>query len=343
MKSIALTQTLPNGRQIALQQNESEVSLLVDGHLSVSMQMTTCRDNIMTVHLLDIGLTDSDAAASLLGVALHAFFDSKLTLRDIEVSLGERGDLRKPLLELGVAVVAQESAGTVISRRAMLRQIPELWLPQSRLHPFPLNYTMTEGKRHPIRASVATGEVYRRHLQELAATLSFRTVDVDGDLEIFHAWHNNPRISAFWELAGSKDMHHDYLKKVTADAHMHPLFGCFDGEPFGYFEIYWAKEDRIAPYYEVDDYDRGVHMLVGDERLRGPHRVAAWLPSLAHFMFLDDPRTRYVVAEPRADNAKMIDYMLQAGFYKPKDFDFPHKRAALMMLSREAFFDQFCV
>jgi hypothetical protein len=60
-------------------------------------------------------------------------------------------------------------------------------------------------------------------------------------------------------------------------------------------------------------------------------------------MLLDDPRTRHVVAEPRADNAKMIGYMQQAGFCKPKEFNFPHKRAALMMLSREAFFDQFCV
>jgi RimJ/RimL family protein N-acetyltransferase len=124
---------------------------------------------------------------------------------------------------------------------------------------------------------------------------------------------------------------------------MQPVFCCFDGQPFGYFEIYWAKEDRIAPYYPADDYDRGVHMLVGEQRWRGPHRVAAWLPSLAHFMFLDDPRTRNVVAEPRADNAKMIGYMQQAGFCKLKEFDFPHKRAAMMLLSREVFFEQFCI
>ncbi|WP_204369160.1 GNAT family N-acetyltransferase [Methylocucumis oryzae] len=58
--------------------------------------------------------------------------------------------------------------------------------------------------------------------------------------------------------------------------------------------------------------------------------------------FLSDPRTRYVVAEPRADNAKMIAYMMNAGFYRAKEFDFPHKRAALMALSREAYFSQFC-
>ncbi|MNP85895.1 N(6)-hydroxylysine O-acetyltransferase [compost metagenome] len=44
-----------------------------------------------------------------------------------------------------------------------------------------------------------------------------------------------------------------------------------------------------------------------------------------------------MVAEPRADNAKMIGYMESVGFHKEKEFDFPHKRAALMLLERRAF------
>jgi len=251
--------------------------------------------------------------------------------------------LLAPLCRLGVAVAKPETPATVTSHRGMLRQIPEWFMPQPRPQPYPLAYAMTDGKRHPRRAPVANGHVYRRYLPALNETLSFRTVEPNQDLDIFHAWQNNPRVSAFWEMAGSKAEHKEHLDKVTEDPHMHPVVGYFDAQPFGYFEIYWAKEDRIAPYYDVDDYDRGVHMLVGEESLRGAHRVAAWLPSLAHFMLLDDPRTRNVVAEPRADNAKMIGYMQRAGFFKTKEFDFPHKRAAMMLLSREAFFDQFCV
>jgi len=343
MTSDAFIQTLPNGRHIVLRQHENEWSLAVDGHLSIRLQVTAWLDKFMALQLSDMDLADSDAAAAVLGVALHALFDHRSGLSRIDVGLGARVDLLEPLRYLGVAVAAQESPASVISRRGMLRQIPEWYMPQSRPHPFPLAYAMTDGKRHPLRPPVTTGEVYRRYLPESGLTLSFRTVDPDSDLETFHSWHNNPRVSAFWELADSKDRHREYLQKVTADAHMHPVYGCFDGEPFGYFEIYWAKEDRIAPYYEADDYDRGVHMLVGEERFRGPHRVAAWLPSLAHYLFLDDPRTRNLVAEPRADNAKMIGYMQRAGFCKSKEFDFPHKRAALMLLSREVFFEQFCV
>jgi hypothetical protein len=36
----------------------------------------------------------------------------------------------------------------------------------------------------------------------------------------------------------------------------------------------------------------------------------------------------------------MIGHMQGQGFYCQKEFDFPHKRAALMALERERFFDR---
>jgi len=282
---------------------------------------------------------DSSPAALL--PALQAWFDQRPANREVVLRTQARG-IAAALISGGIAVAgSQEELVTV--KRGMLRQCADNFLPPPRQQTFPLHYVVSDGKRHPLRPPLPTGELYRRYLPGQELRVSFRSVDPDADLDTFHAWHNEPRVSAFWELAGSKAMHREYLDKVTNDPHMQPVFGCFDGEPFGYFEIYWAKEDRIAPYYPADDYDRGVHMLVGEQRWRGPHRVAAWLPSLVHFMFLDDPRTRNVVAEPRADNAKMIGYMQQAGFCRLKEFDFPHKRAAMMLLSREVFFEQFCI
>ena len=123
-----------------------------------------------------------------------------------------------------------------------------------------------------------------------------------------------------------RDRHRSYLETIAADPHVYSLIGCFDDQPFAYFELYWAKEDRIAPFYAVDDYDRGIHMLVGEQAHRGPHKVASWLAALTHYAFLDDPRTRLVVAEPRADNAKMIGYMQTVSYthldvYKRQSLD----------------------
>lgn len=65
-----------------------------------------------------------------------------------------------------------------------------------------------------------------------------------------------------------------------------------DDQPGAYFEAYWAREDRIAPFYYVDDYDRGIHMLVGEQAHRGPQKgFASWLAALTHYLFLDDPHS----------------------------------------------------
>ena len=119
---------------------------------------------------------------------------------------------------------------------------------------------------------------------------------------------------------------------------MLPLIGCFGDVPFGYFEVYWAKENRIAPFYDADDYDRGWHVVVGEDAYRGRRYISAWLPSLMHYMFLDDCRTQRIVGEPAAAHSQQLRNLELSGFAKIKNFDFPHKRATLVMLLRERFF-----
>ena len=203
----------------------------------------------------------------------------------------------------------------------------------------PLASTARSVPDHPQRPAKPAGEVYRRFDPQLGAWVSLRTLDICGDLERFSRWQNTPRVMAFWEEGGSLEQHRQYLEKLAADLHTLTLIGCFDDQPFAYFEAYWAKEDRIAPFYDVGDYDRGIHMLVGEQAHRGPHKVASWMQALTHYLFEDEPRTQRVVAEPRADNDKMISYMQSQGYHCVKEFDFPHKRAALMMQSREDFFE----
>lgn len=193
---------------------------------------------------------------------------------------------------------------------------------------------MTATASHPQRPAKPQGEVYRRFDPQLGAWISLRALDIELDLERFNRWQNTPRVLAFWDEGGSLDDHRQYLEKLANDPHTLTLIGCFDDQPFAYFEAYWAKEDRIAPFYDADDYDRGIHMLVGEQAHRGPHKVASWLSALTDYLLQDDPRTRRIVAEPRADNDKMIGYMQAQGYARIKEFDFPHKRAALMVLEK---------
>lgn len=270
-----------------------------------------------------------------LAVALRAVFEWRPTTNELTIELPAA--IGRDLARRGFV----ELCATRCVRGALAQHAP-LWLRAERAAEFPLRFTVSDGKRHPMRPAKPNGMLYERHVAALDSVLTFRTLDPELDLARFHDWMNSPRIAPVWEMQGARTEHRAYLERLECDPHTLPLIGEFDREPFGYFEVYWAKEDRVAPFYAVDDYDRGLHVLVGEQRFRGPQRVAAWLSGLAHYAFLDDPRTRNVVAEPRADNTRMIDYFEACGFHRQRTFQFPHKRAALMVLPREVFFEEHC-
>lgn len=244
-----------------------------------------------------------------------------------------------PALASGL-LLQTDQVGRYLCERSLFWQLPQPWLGEHPDPAFAQQMQISDGKRHPRRPPKPQGEVYRRFDTRLGMWVSLRALDVEHDLERFSRWQNSARVLEFWQEGGSLEQHRQYLSKLQADPHSLSLIGCFDDQPFAYFEAYWAKEDRLAPFYAVDDYDRGMHMLVGEEAHRGPHKVASWMSALVHYLFLDDPRTQRVVAEPRADNAKMISYLHSQRFHCEKEFDFPHKRAALMVLGRERFFER---
>ncbi|KAJ5762632.1 hypothetical protein N7533_001313 [Penicillium manginii] len=238
--------------------------------------------------------------------------------------------------------------------------------------PAPTQYTFTNGLRHPIRPKPPhQGEVfYVRHVPSVGQYLSFRipflpatkpaqsdsrpttptrpvsshvtsvkqhlSQSLSSDLDTLHRWMNDPRVEAMWGVGGPKPVQEKFLLDNLSSRHSFPVIGCWDGKPFGYFEIYWVKEDPLGRLLDrVDNYDRGIHVLVGEQEFRGPHRVILWLTALVHHCFLADMRTEAVVLEPRVDNLKLINYLLQVGFYKEGEVSFPHKQSAVMKIKRE--------
>lgn len=325
----------PPGSRLAVQADGDKLLVTLDTlpalRLRLGERAGTTRDAM--IDSLDTG----DAAVlqlALLG-ALDTLFGADPTLAALRLSFADHPQALPPLLHQGLAF-AEEGRRARFTRDAFIQQ-PALWLEGWRSASQPLSYRISNGKRHPLRPPKPAGVVYRRHIPWLGQELTLRTLDADTDLERFHLWMNNPRVAKFWEEDGDLDKHRTFIANALADPHCHPLVASLDDEPFAYFEAYWAKEDRIAPFYAAGDYDRGVHMLVGEEWARGSRYVAAWLPSLLHYLFLDDPRTQLLVCEPRADNARMIAYLQRYGFAYLRQFDFPHKRAALLALEREVF------
>jgi acetyl CoA:N6-hydroxylysine acetyl transferase len=195
-----------------------------------------------------------------------------------------------------------------------------------------------DGRDHPLRAPDPVGIVYERYDAQAGLTVSFRAVEIERDLDMFHRWQNDPRVAYFWEENKPKDELVKFLAKRQDDPHNFSVIGSFDGEPAGYFEIYWSREDRLGAHYDAGPWDRGWHGLIGEAAHLGRRKTAAWLRSLTHYLFLDCPMTELVVGEPRVDNAKLLRYADALAYHKIKEFDFPHKRSALMHCWRSEFF-----
>lgn len=228
--------------------------------------------------------------------------------------------------------------GDALVERAAFHQLPLLWRRASASYPLLRSGLGPADGRPPLRPPQPTGLIYRRWLPHLGTTLSLRAIDRRRDLARFHAWMNQPRVAFYWDLAQDEAALDRYLAEQEADPHLYGVIGSFDDEPVSYFEFYWAMEDRLGPHYDAEEFDRGWHGLVGNPRHLGRPKTQAWFTAVTHCLFLDEPRTRRIMGEPRASHTKMLSYCATTAYTKLKEFDFPHKRAALVCCERERFF-----
>jgi len=227
----------------------------------------------------------------------------------------------------------------VVERR-VFHQLPLLWrmLDAHVAYPFIRSELGPADRAAPLRPPRPGGVMYRRFMPDLGFELSLRPIDRRVDLALFHGWMNQERVAFFWDMAKSPAELDAYLAEQEADPHTLGVIGSVGDEPAAYFEFYWAKEDRLGAHYEAEDFDRGWHGLIGNPRYLGRARTLAWFRSLTHYLFLDDPRTMRIVGEPRASHVKMLSYCDDVAYARVKEFDFPHKRAMLVVCERERFF-----
>lgn len=151
--------------------------------------------------------------------------------------------------------------------------------------PAPAQYIFTNNIRHPLRPKPPRqGETfYTRYIPSLGEYLSFRVASLSklpvqhvgpvaknnplnltqSDPELLNKWMNDPRVAHSWGEEGPLSHQEEFLKTNLQSLHAFPVIGCFDGKPFGYFEVYWVKEDRLGFYLggNVGDWDRGESLV----------------------------------------------------------------------------------
>lgn len=167
--------------------------------------------------------------------------------------------------------------------------------------------------------------------------VSFRTLEVT-DIDLFHQWHHKDFVAEFWELNQSKEELISYIENIKRSSYQMPLVFEVENEPVGYFEAYWAYDDRIAPYCNPDMYDRGIHLLIGEEKYLRSSIVLESIYHVTKFLLEENEKTQKVWGEPRSDNSKIIRIAEKLpGWEVRYEFDFPHKKSRLLEFDRERF------
>ena len=167
-----------------------------------------------------------------------------------------------------------------------------------------------------------------------AEPYGIRVVDPDVDAETVSGWMNRPHLAEAWEYDWSPERWRGYLRAQLAGSYSRPLIGSLRGQERGYVEVYRAAKDSIAPRYDADPYDLGLHAAIADLNIVNRGFGPLLLPRLAASLFQIETRCRRIMFDPDHRNTAARRLCEFAGCEFLGEHDMANRRTALYALHR---------
>jgi RimJ/RimL family protein N-acetyltransferase len=171
---------------------------------------------------------------------------------------------------------------------------------------------------------------------ELPEPYAIRLVDPDRDAATISEWMNRPHLAQAWEYDRPVQWWHGYLRAQLAGAYSRPLIGSFNGEDHGYVEVYRAAKDSIAPRYDADPWDLGLHAAIAEVNIVNRGFGPILLPRLAASLFAIEPQCRRIMFDPdhRNTGARRLCEFAKCEFLG--EHQMSNRRMALYAMNRPA-------
>ncbi|HVI46124.1 MAG TPA: GNAT family N-acetyltransferase [Chitinophaga sp.] len=180
-----------------------------------------------------------------------------------------------------------------------------------------------------------TAFIYSRNIPGLGE-FAFRPLAISGDIALIHDWVNRP-YAQYWQMQHTtvEQVRTAYAAIIQA-GHSHAYMGFYNGQPAFLWESYWAAKDPIGKYYDVQQGDYGLHLLVAPVE-RSIHRFTYHILRTIIDYILTDPDVRRLIVEPDIRNEKMHVLTRRVGFEYQQQVQLPQKTAYLAFCSREQY------
>jgi RimJ/RimL family protein N-acetyltransferase len=168
----------------------------------------------------------------------------------------------------------------------------------------------------------------------LAEPYDIRLVDPGTDAEMVSEWMNRPHLVEAWEYDWPPSRWQRYLQAQLDGEYSRPFIGSFRGAPFGYIELYRAAKDSIAPRYDADPFDIGLHAAIAELKFVNRGIGPIVLPRLVASVFELEPRCRRIMFDPDHRNTGARRLCEYAGCTFLGEHDMSNRRMALYALPR---------
>ncbi|WP_417785603.1 GNAT family N-acetyltransferase [Tenacibaculum sp.] len=166
--------------------------------------------------------------------------------------------------------------------------------------------------------------------------ISIRPFQLEIDTPMLHSWVTKPYAKYWGMLDKSLEEVRAEYQEIENSPHHHSYIGMLNDTPVFLMEQYKASKDIIANYYDVQENDYGMHVLVAPVEKRMPQFTWHVFSTIIDYFF-SLPQIERIVVEPDVNNDKIHTLNKKAGFEYQKEVELPHKKAALAFCTREMY------
>ncbi|BBX10437.1 GNAT family N-acetyltransferase [Mycolicibacterium aichiense] len=159
------------------------------------------------------------------------------------------------------------------------------------------------------------------------------------DADMVAEWMSRPHLAQAWEYDWPVDRWRRHLQAQLDGTYSLPLIVSLGGADDGYLELYRAAKDSIAPCYDADPYDLGLHAAIANTGLLNRGVGLDLLPQIIANLFAVEPQCRRVMFDPDHRNAAARRVCEAAGCEFLGEFDMSNRRMALYAFERAAELD----